>query len=177
MLMKKICEFRTFLYEKIRETEECGIPNWDKAERCNTLTDISELELLDEVFNDYDTPWLLKCAKVHRAEAQHFLDVNFEKTKNLRDSLKMVRELIGRLKDTQKRYSEMDLSEHDFTEKEILEAQEEIAVELEQAQKREELYMNELKEAEYFERLVYVLHRLEGILMNPWYFSYLNRRG
>ena len=177
MIQKKINEFRTFLYEKIKETEECGIPEWDKAERCNTLTDISELELLDEIFNDYDTPWLLKCAKVHRAEAQHFLDVHSNNTKSLRKSLDMVRELIKKLKETQKTYAEMDLSEHDFTEKEVLEAQEEIAEELAQAEERKKEYEAQLKEAEYFERLVYVLHRLEGILVNPWYFNYLNRRG
>ena len=175
MLKMRVRDFKAFLKQKIDETDKAKIPEWDKAERYNTLIEVSELELLDECFEDYDTVWLIERAKAKRAEANYYMDVNHSKNQEIMEKLSKLKSHIKDLEHTKKSYSLIDISE-EFVEREVQEVQEELKVELNEAKEEEGRYLADLKDYEYAKRQVYILHRLEGILMNPGgYFNYLKK--
>ncbi|MBR3281436.1 MAG: hypothetical protein IKI57_06365 [Clostridia bacterium] len=174
MLNMSVNQMRDFLIGKIRET--CKTKNLyeeEREKRADVLRDIVQSELFAYMYDRHDTRWLLEQAKITRSEALRYLSLNSMRIESTRKSYLMTQDQIRALNSSLKAYNSMNVSSHDFVEREVREAKEELSEEIRQAEVRAEQYGKLLKEAEYQERLQYVMHRLEGIIVDPEYFAYL----
>lgn len=174
MLNYSVRDFRDFLIGKIMATTKAiKIPEAERERRADVLREIVQSELFDCLYDRHDTVWMLEQAEIMRAEAGDYLRRNDQKIQSTMKSLEEARTRIEFLNGSLKAYNAMDLSEHDFVEREALEAKEEIQEEIEETEKKVRAYMEELNPVRYNQRLMYIMHRLEGVITNPNYFSYL----
>ncbi len=168
-------DFRDFILSKIVETRKCTrLPQHERDARADSLHEILQTELFDALYDRHDTKWLLEQAQIMRSDAQRFLRVNDAKLQATRKNLLVVQQRITELQRSLDAYNKMHAPDHDFQEREILETRRELTRDIEDAKKSEASCEEELSNASYQEDLIRILHRLEGVIMNPNYFGYLN---
>jgi hypothetical protein len=174
MLNLSVRDFRDFLIGKIVATTKAQkLSEREREKRADVLREIVHTELFDSIYDRHDTMWMLEQAEIMRSEAGDYLRQNDQRIQDTMKKLEVARGRIDFLNASLRAYKDMDLSEHDFVEREALEAKEEIEDEIRETEQMVQAYMEELNPVKYNRNLMYVLHRLEGIITNPNYFSYL----
>ena len=174
MIELTVRDFRDFLIGKIMATTKAKkLSESEREKRADVLREIVQSELFDCLYDRHDTIWMLEQAGIMRAQAKDYLRQNDQHIQDTMKNLEAARSRIDFLNVSLNAYKSMDTSEHDFVEREALETKQEIEEEIAETQRKVQAYMEELNPAKYNQRLAYVMHRLEGVITNPNYFSYL----
>ena len=176
MIMQSVQQFRDFLLRRIDKTRDAKkLSDDEKQRRIESLNEILELEILDPVYNRFDTMWLVEKIKEERSTATLYLENNTRNFDEMKDKLKSINSQIMLLEQSlascKKR--EAEIVEEDFIANELRENREEIEEELAKLKKEAGVCKNLMKMKSYYEHLLHTLSHLLGILMNPNYFSYL----
>ena len=176
MLKKSVREFRDFLEQKIKATENCSsLSDSEKSTRLQTLYEIADLEIIDEVYDRHDMDWLLREAVYERVSIESKIKENKSRYSLAYLKYEGARKRIATLTETLKKYRRgLDDSGSCINESDVTETIRELSEEIEAEKEIENGSFLIWKEELAFKKISDALHKLMGILKNPdGYFWYL----
>ena len=174
MLMMSVKNFRDFLSKRIKETEaSTKLSEENKNTRLQVLDNIMDLEILDPIYDKFDTVWLLSQAQYEYSVITNKLTENYERFNKNYKELEAAKKRVAELERSLKSYETMEASSGDFQEDEVRETIAETKEDIETETERLQGFFKVLEEEQGLKRMQNALHKLEGILTNPekyfWY--------